>query len=119
MDEGSVDQLLFTYGALQYAEVQLDTFGRVPASETDSLPGYTIDYADSTDQHVPYAGDVSGLSVHRVIRHTGNPVDKVVGRVLHVTLEEIEAADEYEVQLHRPERLTLGSGRSAWVHLGR
>lgn len=115
MSEGSVDQLLFTYGALQYAEGQLDTFGRIPASEPDTLPGYTIDYAESTDQH---AAEVVGVSVHRVIRHTGNAVDKVLGTVLHVTLEEIEAADEFEV-LHRSGPVTLGSGRSAWVHLGR
>lgn len=115
MSEGPVDQLLFTYGTLQFAEVQLDTFGRLVAGENDTLPGYTLDYAEITDQRVV---DVSGLSVHPVIRHTGNPVDKVLGKVLHVTLDEIEAADEYEVSLYRRERVTLGSGRSAWVYVG-
>ncbi len=115
MSEGSVDQLLFTYGTLQYAEVQLDTFGRIVAGEADTLPGYTIDYAEIADQRVV---DVSGQSVHPVIRHTGNDVDKVVGKVLHVTAEEMEAADEYEVSLYRREQVTLGSGRSAWVYVG-
>ena len=40
------DQLLFTYGTLQHAEVQLDTFGRLVAGEPDALPGYTIDYVE-------------------------------------------------------------------------
>ncbi|WP_298743878.1 gamma-glutamylcyclotransferase family protein [uncultured Microbacterium sp.] len=115
MSEGPGDQLLFTYGTLQFAEVQLDTFGRIVAGESDTLPGYTIDYTEITDQRVV---DVSGLSVHPVIRHTGNPVDKVVGKVLHVTLDEIDAADEYEVQLYRRERVMLGSGRAAWVYVG-
>lgn len=114
MSEGPDDQLLFTYGTLQFAEVQLDTFGRIVAGESDTLPGYTIDYTEITDQRVV---DVSGLSVHPVIRHTGNPVDKVVGKVLHVTLDEIDAADEYEVQLYRRERVMLGSGRAAWVYV--
>jgi hypothetical protein len=55
------DQLLFTYGTLQHAEVQLDTFGRLVAGEPDALPGYTIDYVEIEDQRVV---DVSGLSVH-------------------------------------------------------
>lgn len=115
MSEASVDQLLFTYGTLQFAEVQLDTFGRIVAGEADTLPGFTIDYAEITDQRVV---DVSGLSVHPVIRRTGHAVDKVVGKVLHVTLDELDAADEYEAALYRRERVTLGSGRSAWVYVG-
>lgn len=115
MSEGPVDQLLFTYGTLQYAEVQLDTFGRIVAGEADTLPGYTIDYAEITDQRVV---DISGVSVHPVLRHTGNVLDKVVGKVLHVNADEVDAADEYEVSLYRREQVTLGSGRLAWVYVG-
>lgn len=109
------DQLLFTYGTLQFAEVQLDTFGRVVAGESDVLPGYTIDYAEIEDARVV---DVSGLSVHPILRETGNPVDKVVGKVLHVTADELEAADEYEVSLYRRASVSLASGRVAWVYVG-
>lgn len=109
------DELLFTYGTLQYAEVQLDTFGRLLAGEPDVLPGYTIDYVEITDQRVV---DLSGASVHPVLRETGNALDKVVGRVLHLTADEIDAADEYEVSLYRRVRVTLGSGRTAWVYVG-
>ncbi|KXC06250.1 gamma-glutamylcyclotransferase family protein [Microbacterium hominis] len=109
------DDLLFTYGTLQYAEVQLDTFGRLIAGEPDVLPGYTIDYVEIEDQRVV---DLSGASVHPVLRETGNAVDKVVGRVLHLTADEIDAADEYEVSLYRRVRVRLGSGRTAWVYVG-
>lgn len=109
------DELLFTYGTLQYAEVQLDTFGRLIAGEPDVLPGYTIDYAEIEDQRVV---DLSGVSVHPVLRETGSPLDKVVGRVLHLTADEVDAADEYEVSLYRRVRVTLGSGRTAWVYVG-
>jgi len=110
-----VDELLFTYGTLQYAEVQLDTFGRLVAGEADVLPGYTIDYVEIEDQRVV---DLSGASVHPVLRETGNAVDKVMGSVLRLTADEIDAADEYEVALYRRVRVTLGSGRVAWVYVG-
>jgi len=109
------DELLFTYGTLQYAEVQLDTFGRLVAGEPDVLPGYTIDYVEIEDQRVV---ELSGASVHPVLRETGNAVDKVMGSVLHLTADEIDAADEYEVSLYRRVRVTLGSGRVAWVYVG-
>jgi hypothetical protein len=109
------DELLFTYGTLQFAEVQLDTFGRIVAGDPDVLPGYTIDYAEIEDARVV---DVSGLSVHPVLRATGRSVDKVMGKVLHVTADELEAADEYEVSLYRRISVKLASGRRAWVYVG-
>lgn len=115
MSDAPADQLLFTYGTLQHAEVQLDTFGRLVAGEPDALPGYTIDYAEIDDQRVV---DVSGLSVHPILRATGSAVDKVVGVVLHITAEELDAADEYEVSLYRRIAVTLASGRDAWVYVG-
>ena len=45
-DKEELYQLLFTYGTLQHAEVQLDTFGRLVAGEPDALPGYTVDYVE-------------------------------------------------------------------------
>ena len=115
MSEEPSDQLLFTYGTLQHAEVQLDTFGRLVAGEPDALPGYTIDYVEIEDQRVV---DVSGLSVHPVLRATGNPLDKVTGVVLHVSAAELDAADAYEVSLYRRISVALTSGREAWVYVG-
>ncbi len=115
MSDEPADQLLFTYGTLQDAEVQLDTFGRLIAGERDTLGGYTIDYAEIDD---PRVVEVSGLSVHPVLRETGNPIDKVVGTALHVTAAELDAADGYEVSLYRRALVTLDSGRDAWVYVG-
>ena len=109
------DQLLFTYGTLQHAEVQLDTFGRLLAGERDALRGYTIDYAEIDDARV---AEVSGLSVHPILRRTGNAIDTVVGTVVHITSDELDAADEYEVALYRRIAVTLASGRQAWVYVG-
>jgi hypothetical protein len=111
----AADQLLFSYGTLQNPDVQLDTFGRLLDSEDDVLPGYTVDYVEIEDHRVV---EVSGLSVHPVVRPTGDARDKVLGRVLWVTEDELEASDEYEVSLYRRVSVHLASGRSAWVYVG-
>ena len=99
---------------LQKPDVQLDIFGRLIEGEDDVLPGYTVDYAEIED---PRVVDVSGATVHPVVRPTGNPLDKVVGKVLAVTDDELEAADEYEVAPYRRASVVLASGRSAWVYV--
>jgi gamma-glutamyl AIG2-like cyclotransferase len=110
----AADQLLFSYGTLQHPDVQLDTFGRLLESEDDVLPGYTVDYAEIEDHRVV---DLSGLSVHPVVRATGNPLDKVVGKAMWVTEDELEASDEYEVSLYRRVSVELASGRTAWAYV--
>ncbi len=108
------EHLLFTYGTLQLADVQLDTFGRLVEAEDDVLPGFTVDYAEIEDRRVV---DLSGHDVHPIVRSTGNPLDKVLGKVLWVTEDEIDAADEYEVALYRRVQAQLSSGRTAWVYI--
>lgn len=115
MSDGASDQLLFTYGTLQDAEVQLDTFGRLVAGEVDTLPCYTIDYTEIDSQRVTR---VTGQSVHPVLRATGSMLDKVVGRVLHLSTAELDAADEYELAHYRRVLVPLTSGRTAWVYVG-
>jgi len=111
---GRGEILLFTYGTLQQPEVQLDTFGRVIDGEPDVLSGYTIDYVDIDD---PRVVEVSGRRNHPILRATGSALDKVVGRALALTQDELDAADEYEVDHYHRERVTLDSGRSAWVYI--
>ena len=108
------DQLLFSYGTLQQSDVQLDTFGRLIDADADVLPGYTVDYTESEDHRV---ADVSGSTVHPIVRATGNPRDKVTGTVLRVTEDELEAADEYEVSLYVRVAAVLSSGRRAGVYV--
>lgn len=108
------DELLFSYGMLQDPEVQLDLFGRVVEAHDDVLSGYHVDYVEFED---PRVMDASGLTMHPIVRKTDDPRDKVTGRVLHLTEDELDAADEYEVALYRRGSVTLRSGRIAWVYL--
>jgi hypothetical protein len=114
VSEPAAVELLFTYGTLQLPSVQSDTFGRLLPGEDDVLPGYTIDYVEIDDARVV---QLSGAEVHPVLRHTGNALDKVVGRVLSLTEDELDAADEYEVAAYRRARVALASGREAWVYV--
>ena len=107
-------QLLFAYGPLQSPDVQLDTFGRLVESEDDALPGYTVDYAEIED---PRLVDVSAATVQPIVRATGNPLDKVLGKVLSVADDELEAADEYQVAPYWRTSVVLASGRDAWIYV--
>ncbi|MEV7694109.1 gamma-glutamylcyclotransferase family protein [Microbacterium sp. NPDC089189] len=111
----SRDELLFSYGTLLHPEVQLDTFGRLLDADDDVLPGFTVDYAPIEDRRVV---ELSGLDVHPILRRTGDARDKVVGKALAVTADEVDAADEYEVALYTRVAVTLASGRRAWVYVG-
>ena len=88
--------------------------GVIVADEDDALPGFTVDYAEIDD---PRVVDLSGNSVHPIVRSTGNTLDKVTGKVLWVTENELDAADEYEVELYRRVEVSLQSGRAAWVYV--
>lgn len=114
MAEVPADEALFTYGTLQLPDVQRDTFGRLIQGEEDVLAGYTVDYVEIDDDRVV---EVSGADVHPVLRETGDVRDKVVGMVVWLTADELEAADEYEVSLYRRASVTLASGRTAWVYV--
>ncbi|WP_159501692.1 gamma-glutamylcyclotransferase family protein [Microbacterium sp. 18062] len=110
------DQLLFAYGALQHPDVQLDTFGRLVETDDDVLPGYALLYIEAEDTRT---ANPSGTTVLPVLRRTDGPRDKVVGIVLSLTADELDAADEYQMSLYRRTPVTLASGRAAWVYVGR
>jgi hypothetical protein len=115
VSDTSAHQLVFSYGDLQRPEVQRDLFGRVIPGEADLLPGYTVDYAEVEDHRVD---DSSAPAVRPVVRETGDPRDKVVGKAMMFSEDELDAADEFEASLYSRRRVTLASGRRAWVYVG-
>lgn len=117
MSAEPADTALFTYGALQHADVQLDIFGRRIAGQDDSLPGYTLDYVDAPHRAAADRGDDAGAT-QPVIRSTGSPLDRVFGRILWITEGELDAVDEFELVAFRRIQVPLSSGTSAWVYVG-
>ena len=105
---------LFTYGTLQLPAVQLETYGRLLAGETDVLPGYRIEPLVVDD---PDVVRLSSKSQHPIARHSGEPSDRIAGVVYWLTAEELAATDAYEVAPYERAEVILESGRTAFAYV--
>jgi hypothetical protein len=107
------DELLFSYGTLQLEPVQLATFGRRLEGAADALVGFRLGEVVIGD---PAVVATSGAAVHPIVRATGDAGDRVAGVVFRVTRAELAHADAYETAAYARLRVTLASGRAAWVY---
>ncbi|HYE94439.1 MAG TPA: gamma-glutamylcyclotransferase family protein [Terriglobales bacterium] len=96
--------LIFAYGSLQQAQIQLVTFGRRLRGADDMLVGYDI--VRSADGR------------HATVTFTGRSDSRVPGTAFEVTDAELTAADAYE-RRDGYERIStvLASGTEAWVYV--
>ncbi|MDZ4860105.1 MAG: gamma-glutamylcyclotransferase family protein [Candidatus Hydrogenedentes bacterium] len=99
-----MNERLFVYGTLLDPDIQLAVVGRRLDGAPDSLTGCRL----TTLKHGPDA-------YPNIVCDTAACV---VGRVLDVTLEELDRMDEYEGDLYIRERVALESGGYAWVYVG-
>jgi gamma-glutamylcyclotransferase (GGCT)/AIG2-like uncharacterized protein YtfP len=113
-DEALTTSLLFSYGTLQQAEVQMATFGRLLEGAPDALPGYRQSMVEITD---PQVIATSGADHHPIVSASDDPADEVQGTAFLITEAELVAADTYEVSDYRREAVRLKSGRNAWVYI--
>jgi hypothetical protein len=104
--------LLFSYGTLQDKAVQVANFGRELAGRPDSILGYTQTLVAIKDTEVLAA---SRRSHHPIVQASLNPDDEVSGTVFEITLDELAAADAYEVSDYKRVLVTLKSGVRAWA----
>lgn len=111
-DGSGAAESLFTYGVLQAPDVQLDTFGRLLHGDDDTLSAFRLD--DGDERGVP----AGGAHRRRILRHTGDPLDRVFGTVVRLSPDELDAADEYLMSGSRRISVVLESGLSAWVYVG-
>ncbi|MER6253867.1 GDSL-type esterase/lipase family protein [Streptomyces sp. NPDC001584] len=103
---------LFSFGTLMDERVQTALFGGAVPTSPASLAGYTTRPLKITDPAVIAA---SGLDVHLILeRRLGASVE---GAVLHLTDQELAAADAYEVDDYTRRRVVLSSGESTWAYL--
>lgn len=112
---GSPTEWLFSYGALQQAEVQLATFGRLLEGRPDRLPGFRRTMVRITDPDVLAK---SGKDMHPIVMVSGDPADQIEGMAFQVTPAELAQADLYEVSDYKRVAVTLASGLDAWVCRG-
>lgn len=114
MSPGPDDVLLFSYGTLQLAEVQLATFGRRLEGRPDALLGWVMEPLAITD---PEVIATSGLAVHEMACPTGNLSDRIPGVVFTLSPAELAAADRYEVAEMKRISVRLESGTEAFVYV--
>lgn len=106
---------LFSYGTLQDEAVQRNLFGRQLEGAADALSGFRMDWLEERD---PQAVAASSIVRHPVVCETGDAADCVPGTLFQLTSAELARADAYEAGDYRRVRVTLASGRSAWLYVG-
>lgn len=105
---------LFSYGTLQFEQVQLELFSRILKMEPDTLAGYKKEMIKIKVESVV---NLSGEEEHVIISYTGNDADIIEGAVLSVTQDELKHADDYETHDYKRISVILRSGKSAWVYV--
>jgi gamma-glutamylcyclotransferase (GGCT)/AIG2-like uncharacterized protein YtfP len=105
--------LLFSYGTLRQAAVQLSTFGRLLHGQPDELVGFEQSPLEVDD---PAFVAASGTARHAIVRFNGRGDSRVPGTVFEVTDGELADADRYEPAGYTRVAATLASGRRAWVY---
>ena len=107
--------LLFSYGTLQYKNVQLANFGRELTGREDALPGYVRGRVPILDPEVVVS---TGETHYWNAEPSSDPEAAIAGTVFEVTEQELTAADKYEEDAeYRRISVTLRSGDRAWVYL--
>lgn len=107
---------LFSYGTLQLAQVQLDTFGRLLEGQADTLQGYVLGNVEITAAAVLKS---SGQRFHPTLIKTQLATDTVTGTIYTITLEELANADSYEVDDYIRIAESFNSGVNAWVYVAK
>ena len=108
-----MNEYLFSYGTLQEEPVQVSLFGRVLPGTPDTLPGYKVAAIEITDKAFLANG---GKKEQRIVAPSMDQNDKVKGTVLELTAAELSLADTYEPEDYKRVKVTLGSGKEAWVY---
>lgn len=105
---------LFSYGTLQQCAVQLALFGRRLEGRADALPGYKLGFVEISD---PEVVATSGSARHLIVRATGDAADAVAGMAFQISVDELAAADAYEVDDMKRIEVDLASGKRAFVYI--
>ncbi len=98
-------ELLFTYGSLQWENIQLELFDRKLNGSPDRLVGFQ-----------QKAQKLAGL--YPIVYHTGNADDYLDGIVYGISENDLQIADIYEGDDYKRVKTQLDSGRLAWVYVG-
>jgi gamma-glutamylcyclotransferase (GGCT)/AIG2-like uncharacterized protein YtfP len=105
---------LFTYGTLQKEKVQQDLFGRILKGSGDALKGYRTATIEIKDLSFLSRGE---QKYQLIAIHSNDKDDHIKGKVLEITGEELFLADQYEPNGYKRVKVTLESGKDAWMYV--
>lgn len=109
-----MSEWLFSYGTLQKQNTQLEIFGRILPGYKDVLTGYKVVAIEVTDASFLSRGEDKH---QRTLISSGNNKDMIEGTALEVTEAELALTDKYEPENYKRTRVTLQSGKQAWIYL--
>ncbi len=105
IEKGKAQELLFTYGSLQWETIQQQLFGRKLLGSPDRLIGFRQKQQKLEGQYP-------------IVYATGNPLELLDGIVYDITKNDLKKADAYEGDGYQRIKTQLESGRTAWVYVG-
>ena len=107
-------EYLFSYGTLRDGEVQMELYRRHLTGHNDILRGYkTLEIVLDEDGFCGFSEQATYL----IASVSDDENDVIEGTALEVTGDELLRADEYEPEEYQRERVTLASGKQAWIYL--
>ena len=107
-------EYLFSYGTLRDGEVQMELFSRYLTGHQDILKGYKTSKIELDEE------GFTGFCEHEtylIASVSEDENDAIEGTALEVTGDELLLSDEYEPEEYQRERVTLASGKQAWIYL--
>ena len=109
-----MQKLLFSYGTLQKDNVQRELFGRLLTGTRDILKGYELSTIEIKDKEVLAKSE---QSYHLIAIPSKNNTGIIEGVVLEISTDELHQADDYETDDYKRIKVTLQSGKEAWVYV--
>ena len=107
--------LLFSYGTLQRADIQLATFGRLLTGVRDELVGFEPALVKIDDAELAAR---LGKTHHDDVVPAGDESSRVAGMAFEVTDAELARCDGYEAEFSYERAVAqLASGRETWVYV--
>lgn len=97
--------LLFSYGTLQFQNIQLALYKRNPDFFSDSISGYSIISISLGGEKYP------------ALIPSNNSSTLIKGNVYNITEDELAITDEYEGDAYKRILQKLASGKEAWLYI--
>ncbi|MEI9911041.1 MAG: gamma-glutamylcyclotransferase family protein [Bacteroidota bacterium] len=106
-------EYLFSYGTLQKDKVQVELFGRLLQGTKDTLEGYRLATIEIKDELFLSKGEEK---YQLTLIPSTDSTESIEGTVFEISEEELLLADKYEPDNYKRIKVSLQSGKEAWIY---